>query len=141
MTDKNQELVDRFFAAYGARDMEAVRLVMSDDVRWTALGQHPLAGVKNGLEEVIAFFDGMGAVMGKSNPRVEKLVVGENDNYLVECQRVWTNRADGHDLDHRVCVLWRFENGKIVEGTHFFADPQATDTFFNYALGKHVTAS
>jgi hypothetical protein len=40
--------------------------------------------------------------------------VGANDKYVVECQHIWTNRDDGHNLDHLVCVLWKFENGKIV---------------------------
>jgi hypothetical protein len=97
-----------------------------------ALGKHPLSGVKNGVDEVIAFFDAMGAIMGKSSVRVEKLIVGANDNYVVECQHVWTNHDDGHNLDHLVCVLWTFENGKIVAGTHLFADLQAADNFYNY---------
>lgn len=135
MPHPNQVIINQFFEAYSKRDRDALRRVLAENAKWTALGQHPLIGIKNGMDEVIAFFDAMGAIMGKSNVRVEKLVVGANDNYVVECQHVWTNRDDGHNLDHLVCVLWTFENGKIVEGRHFFADPRAMDEFMN-----HVTA-
>lgn len=131
MTHPNQEIINKFFEAYSKRDMDAIRQVMAEDATWTALGQHPLAGVKNGIDEVIAFFDAMGGIMGKSNVKVEKLVIGANDNYLIECQHVWTNRDDGVNLDHHVCVLWTFKNGKILSGMHFFADPQAADRFFS----------
>jgi ketosteroid isomerase-like protein len=134
MTHPNQSLIDRFFAAYAKRDVDAIRQVMSEDVEWIALGEQPLAGVKKGLAEVITSFDQTGAVMGKSNPHVDRVVVGANNDYLIECQHVQTHRGDGHDLDQMVCVLWTFANGKIVQGTHFYSDPQAADAFFRNAL-------
>ncbi len=137
MANSNLDLIDRFFEAYGKRDFAGLQNVLATNVRWIALGQHPLAGVKNGINEVIAFFDAMGSVMGRSNTRVEKLVVGSNDRYVVECQHVWTNRPDGTNLDHLVCVLWTFENGKIVEGRHFFSDPKAMDNFISGVFSNY----
>lgn len=132
MSHPNLVLIDQFFDAYARRDPDGLHRVLAADAKWTALGGHPLAGVRNGFDEVIGFFDAMGAVMAKSNPRVEKLIVSANDDYAVECQHVWTNRSDGHNLDHLVCVLWTFKDGKIAAGRHFFSDPQAADQFFNY---------
>ncbi len=130
MTHSNLDIINKFFEAYIKREFNAVKQVMADNVRWIFLGQHPLSGVRNGIDEVIAFFDTMGTIMGKSNVKADKLVIGTNDDYVVESQHIWTGRDDGNNLDHQVCVLWRFSNGKIVEGTHFFADPQAVDRFF-----------
>ncbi len=79
---------------------------------------------------MVAFFDTMGSIMGKSNVKVEKLITGANDAYVVECQHIWTHREDGNNLDHYWCVLWKFENGKIIEGRHFAADQYAVDEFF-----------
>ena len=132
MSHSNQEIIDRFFEAYSQRDLDGLKLVLAEDAKWISLGRHPYSGVRTGFDEVIDFFDTMGALMSKSNNRVEKLIVCENDKYLLECQRVWTNRDDGHNLDHLVCVLWKFEGGKIVEGRHFFSDPEAMDGFFSY---------
>ncbi|MFT3934260.1 MAG: nuclear transport factor 2 family protein [Chitinophagaceae bacterium] len=130
MLNNNQAIVDSFFEAYIKRDFAGIHKVMHEDVTWIFLGQHPLAGVKNGIEDVVAFFDNMGAIMGQSKVKAEKLVMGSNDNYLVECQHITTHREDGNNVDHHVCVLWTFEDNKIREGRHFFADPKAADKFF-----------
>lgn len=127
----NQEIVDKFFEAYSQRDFRGLLEVMAEDVRWSFLGKHKLAGVKNGLDEVVSFFDIMGGIMSKSNPTVKKLLVCSNNNYLVECQHIKTNRDNGINIDHHVCVLWEFENGKIISGRHFFADPESVDGYFN----------
>lgn len=134
MRHPNLDIIDRFFHAYRARDLDGVRRVMAQDVKWTALGRHPFGGVKNGFDEVIAFFDQMGSLMGASNTRAEKLVIGANDDFVVECQRVWTSREDGRNLDHLECVLWKFKDAKIVEGRHFYSDSEAVDNFFNYVV-------
>jgi len=130
MNDTNALIISQFFDAYSKHDFDAIRKVMHEDVIWVFMGQHPLAGVKNGIEDVVAFFDNMSAVMGASKVNVEKLVSGSNDNFLVECQHITTHREDGNNIDHHVCVLWTFENHKIKEGRHFFADPRAADKFF-----------
>ena len=127
----NQEIVNKFFEAYIKRDLEEIRKVMSEKVTWTFLGQHKLAGVKKGLDEVIAFFDLMGKIMSTSNPKVEKLVIGSNDNYLIEYQSIKTNRSDNNNIEHEICVLWTFEEGKIISGKHFFSEAEKADNFFN----------
>ncbi len=131
MTLSNQDLINKFFDSYFKHDFQAIKEVMADNVSWTFLGNHKLAGVKNGIIEVVTFFDIMGEIMDKSNPTVEKLIICSNDNYFIECQHIKTNRKDGNNIDHHVCVLWVFENGKIISGRHFFADPQSVDTYFN----------
>ncbi len=132
----NQDVIDRFFALYLGRDFEGLKSVMADDVVWTFSGDHPLAGVKTGIKEVIAFFDSMGRIMGKSNPTIEKLIVAENDRYVIECSHIRTNLPGGPNIDHHVCVLWTLEQGKIVSGRHFFADPGLVNGYFNAVTAK-----
>jgi uncharacterized protein len=127
----NQEVIDRFLELYLRRDFEGVKSVMADDVVWTFPGDHPLAGVKTGITEVIAFFNTVGRIMSKSNPTIEKLIVGENEHYVIECSHIRTNLAGGPNIDHHVCVLWTVEMGKIVSGRHFFAEPGLVNDYFN----------
>ena len=94
MVKTNQKLVDAFFECYIKKDKEGMKQVMDENVTWSFLGQHKLAGIKNGIDEVIAFFDNMGSIMTESKTRVEKLIVASNDNYLIECQHLKTNRED-----------------------------------------------
>lgn len=131
MEKTNQELVDAFFDAYIKRNKEGIKQVMDENVTWYFLGQHKLAGVKHGIDEVIAFYDKMGSIMSDSKPSVDKLIIASNENYLIECQHIKTNREDGINIEHDVSVLWTFENSKIVSGRHFFADPKAVDAYFN----------
>ena len=131
VTMANQDIINGFFDFYMKRDLESIKQVMVEDVVWYFNGQHKLAGTKNGVSEVINFFDTMGAIMSKSKPTVQKLIVAEKDNYFIECQHIKTNRDDGNNIDHYVTVLWIVENGKIKSGRHFFADPQAVDNYFN----------
>lgn len=128
---ENLKLIDCFFEAYGSRNLEALKGVVGEDFIWSFPGRNPLSGIKRGISEVVGFFDAMGKIMGDSNITVEKLVMGANDDYVLECQHVKSNRQDGIDLDHQWCVLWRFKEGKITEGKHFAADQYHADHFFN----------
>jgi ketosteroid isomerase-like protein len=136
MDKPNQKIVDRFFAAYAKRDFAALREVVSENVVWHFMGRHPYAGVKRGIDGLVAFFDAMGAIMAESKPTIEKPIVSENADYLIESVHTKTNRADGINMDHNACVLWRFENGKIAEGRHFFADPAEVDRYFTAIAAK-----
>jgi ketosteroid isomerase-like protein len=131
MTHPKFDIINRFFEAYGSQDESGIHQVLVENVKWTFPGQNPMSGTKAGIDEVIAFFDTMGGIMGRSNVKAEKLVTGANDDYVVECQHIWTSRDDGNNLDHHWCVLWKFENGKITEGRHFAANQFAVDEFFN----------
>ena len=131
MENTNETIINDFFEAYGRHDFDAIRKVMSEDVIWIFMGQHPLAGVKNGIEDVVAFFDNMSAIMGSSKIEVEKLVTGSNERFVLECQHISTHRDDGNNIDHHICVLWTFQNNKIKEGRHFFDDAHAANQFFS----------
>jgi uncharacterized protein len=131
MANSNQQTIDKYFEAYFKNDMDAIRQVMAENVTWYFLGNHPLAGIKKGINEVVGFYRQVGRIMAESKPTVEKLIVSENGNHLIECIHSVTNRTDENNLDHYACVLWTFENGKIIEGRHFFSDQAAIDKYFN----------
>jgi ketosteroid isomerase-like protein len=124
------DLVTKFFDAYARRDMNAIKQVMHENVTWTFPGNHKLAGIKKGIDEVVDFFDAVGAIISASKPAVEKLVTGENERYIVECQQIKTNREDVN-INQQACVLWTFENGKIKSGKHFFEDIESINAFYN----------
>ena len=131
MTHPNLDLIDQFFDAYARRDLAALHAVLSDDSAWVFPGRNRLSGTHRGPEAIAAFFDAMGGVMGQSNVKAEILFREANNTYVLESQHVWTNRADGHNLDTQWCVRWQFAQGKIVEGRHFAADQYAVDGFCN----------
>jgi len=134
MNHPNLDLIERFFAAYGNRDGDLLREVLAEQATWTFPGHHPLSGTKVGSDAIVAFFDAMGAVMESSNANVERLIVGVNEHYVTECQRVQMSRTGGPHLDQILCVLWGFEHDRIVSGLHLSADQDALDLFFTTAL-------
>jgi ketosteroid isomerase-like protein len=134
MSHPNLDLIDLFFAAYGKHDLRALRDVLAENATWTFPGHHPLGGTKIGIDAIVAFFDAVGSIMGSSHPTVEKLVMGVNDQYVVGCQHIRTNRTDGPNLDQHLCVLWSFANCKIVSGQHLAADQDALDAFYTTLL-------
>ncbi len=135
MDNPNQKIVEKFFEAYGKHAMDDIKKVMSENVLWYFRGKHPYAGVKQGITEVVSFFDTMAKIMGDSKPTMEKIFEGENENHFFECSHIKTNRTDGINVDHYVSVMWTFQNGKIIKGRHFFADPVAIDQYFT-AMAK-----
>jgi ketosteroid isomerase-like protein len=135
MPQPKQLKIDKFFEAYAKRDFNGIRQVMAEDAVWYFIGRHPLAGIKHGVDEIVAFFDRMGTIIGKAKPQIEKPIVAENDDHVIECVHTKTNREDGKNLDHFACVLWTFKDGKIAEGRHFFADPPAVDAYFTSVAG------
>jgi ketosteroid isomerase-like protein len=131
MSHPNFDLIDKFFDAYGRHDLAALRAVLADEAAWVFPGRNRFSGTHRGAEAIAAFFDAMGGVMGQANVKAESLFREANDRSVVESQHVWTNHADGGNLDHQWCVRWTFQDGKIVEGRHFAADQYAADAFFN----------
>jgi len=134
MIHPNLVLIERFFDAYGRKDFQKLKEVASENMTWSFPGHNPLSGKKTNLEQVVAFFDAMGIIMKQSDVQMEQLVIGQNDEYVLECQHIRTNRHDGLLLDHQWCVLWRFSNGKLISGKHFSEDQHIADDFFSKIL-------
>lgn len=71
MKNTNVDIINNFFNYYSNGDIEGLKKVVWHNVRWFFPGQNPLSGTKQGVEEVIEFFDKMGSIMGISNVSVE----------------------------------------------------------------------
>lgn len=104
-THPNLDLLDLFFAAYGNGNRAVLQAVLVEHATGTLPGHHPLSGTHVGIDAIVAFFDAVGTVMANSDTRVDKLVLGVNEQYVVECQHIRTNRIDGPNLDQQMCVL------------------------------------
>lgn len=131
----HQDVIDRFFAAYAARDLEALSAVLAADATWTFPGNHRLSGTYVGVAAIVEFFDAMGAVLASADPTIERLAQGAGEKHLIECQSIRTNRPDGPNLDTRLAVLWTLDAGVVRAGQHLAADQAALDAFFDATTG------
>lgn len=124
--EQNIKVVQDFFAAYGENDLEGIAAVMDENVQWHIPGRHPLSGTKNGRGEVLAFF----GQLGVAGFRAEPIYFGADENHVVDIHRGWSNAEGKPNVDTTWALVYRIEDGKIVEATNLSADQDAANTFF-----------
>lgn len=123
----NKILIDKFFKAYSENNLEGIHAVLNKDIKWHIPGEHPLSGTKNGINEVLKFFK----KLRKGSFRAEPIIMGVNDNYVIDCHKNWSNVEEFENLNSMSCLLWRIENNKIVEVHNFPEDQKVVNAFFN----------
>jgi uncharacterized protein len=122
----NISLVRRFFAAYEDHDLDAMRdEILAPDVTWSIPGHHPLAGVKRGADEILAYF----AELPRANFRAEPIVIAAAGDYVLDVHRGWATH-ENDSLDMHWVLVYRIERGRIQEVENFAADQHAADSFF-----------
>ena len=120
----NLQVIERFFAAYAAKDVGAVREALAPDVVWRIPGHHPLSGPKHGVDEVLAFFDQLARADMKAEPYAQAVT----DDYVLDFHRGWSEA--GAKMDTTWCLAFRFVDGRIQEVTNLCADQHVADQFF-----------
>ena len=130
-THPNLSIIDNFFTAYGSNDLNGIRKALAEDIKWHIPGEHPLSGTKTGIDEVLDFFK----KLGKGAFKAEPIVMGVNDNYVIDCHRNWSNLENSDNLNAMSCLLWRIENKKIKEVHNFPQNQKVVDEFFKNLYG------
>jgi ketosteroid isomerase-like protein len=128
----NLQLIHTFFQAYGANDLESIKQILAADIEWVIPGRHPLSGTKVGVEEVLGYFKQLHKCAFQAKP----IVMGVNDDYVIDCHLNWSNREDGENVEGMSCLLWKFKDGKISKVYNFPEDQHMIDAFFNKAYGE-----
>ena len=123
----NTILIHNFFTAYSNNDMEGIKKVLAEDIKWHIPGEHPLSGTKTGINEVLEFFKKLSV----GNFKAEPIVMGVNDNYVIDCHKNWSNLENSENLNAMSCLLWKIENKQIKEVHNFPQDQKVVDIFFN----------
>lgn len=123
----NIQLIKDYYAAYAAGDLETLKRFFAPDIIWGIPGHHPLAGEKRGADEVIAFF----AQLARGKFKAEPLFFQGQGDYVVDIHRGWSNVEDGGaQVDQLFTLMFKIENGKIVEAQNFLTDQHQADAFF-----------
>lgn len=122
----NVAIVKRYYDAYGKGDLATVRQIFAPNVIWRIPGHHSLAGVHRGQDQVFAFFQ----QLAKAKFKADVLFLGGNDSYVVDVHRGYSN-LERNNIDILWALLFRIENGRIVEATNFPGDQHAADAFYS----------
>ena len=126
-THPNLTLIHHFFQAYAAQNLDEIKTILSEDIQWHIPGKHPLSGTKRGIEEVLSYF----AALNKFAFGAEPIVMGVNDQYVIDCHKNESRISNGQNFSGLSCLLWRIENNKIVEVHNFPQDQFKVDAFFS----------
>ncbi len=124
-SDTNLALIKEFFKYYEAEDLAGLRLVLSPDIEWIVPGHHPLAGVKKGINEVLAYI----IELKKSKFHADVKIVASNSDYVIDCHRGWGSH-NGRTIDMTWVLLYKIEDGKIIKIQTYPEDQYAMDDFF-----------
>ncbi len=125
----NIQLIERFFNAYSTGDFDGMKNVMSSEIKWHIPGKHPFSGTKNGISELMDYLQ----KLNRFGFKAEQVVVGVNENYVIDCHRNWSTSSGTAVLNSMSCLLWIIEDRKIVEVFNFPQDQHLVDAFFNKA--------
>ena len=123
----NLQLIHLFFKAYAENDLGAIRQILSPDIEWVIPGRNPFSGTKRGADEVLGYFKSLQAFSFQAKP----IVMGVNDEYVIDCHLNWSNLESGENIERMSCLLWKFKDGKISKVYNFPEDQYLIDTFFN----------
>lgn len=123
----NLTLINNFFKAYASNDLDAIRNILDEDIKWHIPGKHPLSGTKTGVKQVLDFFQ----KLNKASLKADPIVMGVNDNYVIDCHRNWSNIENGENFNGMSCLLWKIEKNKIVEVFNFPENQHTVDSFFS----------
>lgn len=129
MTEKhpNIQLIESFFMAYSNADFEGMKRVMAVDVKWHIPGKHPFSGTKTGISQLMEYLE----KLNEFGFKAEQIVVGVNDNYVIDCHRNWSTLSGPRVLNAMSCLLWKIEENMIVEVFNFPQEQYLVDDFFN----------
>lgn len=142
--EANLALVTRMYECFNRDDMDTIRSeIFATNLIWNLPGHHPLAGTKNGSEEVLQFF----MALRRANIRVTLDPAADpatgldtfGETTVVEVHRgageTTITDSSGNQVTMTLnalnCTHYRIENGRIARVQVYISDQHTVDQFFN----------
>lgn len=121
-------VVDKMYACFAKGDMETLkREVFAPDITWNLPGHHPLSGLKQGPDEVVAFF---GALM-QTGIVVDNITFGTmGDDQVVEKHTGHGKLKNGEEIIFPTCSHYTIRDGKIAAVQVYTGDQHGVDRYF-----------
>jgi ketosteroid isomerase-like protein len=123
----NVAIIERMWECFRTGDATTLRSLFTTDVLYRMPGYHPLAGTKEGVEELFAFFN----QLTRSQVQVDLLKIGALGDDLVVEMRHGHGGVQGATLDVVNCNVYTIRDGKIARVDCYNSDQHAIDKFFN----------
>lgn len=123
----NVALVEKMYECFNRGDMATIKSeVFAPDLQWTLPGRNPVGGLKNGADEVIAFFGGL----VRSGIKVDLIKIDAfGDDTVVEVHRGYGQVGDAK-LDALNCTHYHIKDDRIAVVQVYMGDQYSADNFF-----------
>ena len=114
LTDRNRETIERALQAFNDGAVEAFLGYFSDDMAFWMNGSHQFSGAVQGKEAFLELVGRVGEGLSKMITLDARNIIAGGEWVVVEASGDATT-TDGEPYRNRYCMLWRLDDGKIVE--------------------------
>ena len=128
--DENAAIVRRGYEAFNTGDIETLNEIFDESAVWHTPGRTSLGGDHEGREATFAYFGRLGQETGETFRAELGHLLADEDDYVVGVQRIRAERQ-GKSLDVANCIVFRLEDGRVVEVSEHFDDLYAWDEFWS----------
>lgn len=124
------DIVRKGYAAFNAGDGNTLAELFAENADWHTPGRGPLAGDHVGRDAVFAYFGRLvGETQGTFRATLEQ-VFQADDGRVVGLHRNVGER-NGKRLDVSCCIVFTFEDDRVVDGREHYEDMHAWDDFWS----------
>jgi len=127
--DQNAEIVRRGYAAFNAADMKTLMELFDENASWHTPGQSPISGDHKGREAVLAQFGRYDGETGATFKATLLQVLKSDDGRIVGIHQNTAER-NGRRLDVSCCIVFEFNDGRVIGGKEHYYDLYAWDEFW-----------
>jgi uncharacterized protein len=128
----NQEdaaLVRRGYEAFNSGDIETLKGLFAPDAVWRVGGSGGLSGVKQGPDEILAYFGELFSRSGgTAKAELQDVIAGES--HTVALQTAQAQRS-GQSMEQHGVIVFTLRDGKVTEVNEFQEDTAKAADFWS----------
>jgi ketosteroid isomerase-like protein len=129
-TGRNAAIVEHAYEAFNTGDIGTLTKLFHERASWHTPGRSSIAGSRKGRHAVFHQFGRYGGETGGTFRANLLNILESEDGRVVSVHHSSAERA-GKQLDVLCCIVFEFENGRIMIGREHFYDLYAWDMFWS----------
>jgi uncharacterized protein (TIGR02246 family) len=130
MTDANEDLVRKGYAAFATGDMETLGSLYAPDAVHVATGSSPVSGEYRGVDAILGYYGTLFELSGGTFAAELQSVRSEGDDTVVATHRDKGQRG-GKTLDQDEDLTFTISDGKITRLVEQHSDQATYDDFWS----------